>query len=75
MPLTHKFEASKKSPETGNERIRAGGRIYWYGVDTKEGERPMRSYREDETARQADPKGDVDDLIFRAGPDWTASQR
>ena len=26
----------------------------------------MRSYREDETARQADPKGDVDDLIFRS---------
>ena len=35
----------------------------------------MRRHREDETARQADPKGDVDDLIFRTGPDWTVSQR
>ena len=35
----------------------------------------MKFCREDETARQADAKGDVDDLIFPSGPDWTASQR
>ena len=35
----------------------------------------MRKHREEETIRQSDPKGEVDDLIFRAGPDWTASQR
>ena len=56
--------------------MRTGGGVYYYGVDTKEGNQPMKyHYYEDETPRQADPKGDVDDLIFHAGPDWTASQR
>ena len=35
----------------------------------------MRDHRGDETLRQTDPKGDVDDLIFRTSPDWPASQR
>ena len=35
----------------------------------------MRSGQTDENAQRTEPKGDVDDLIFRTGPDWTASQR
>ena len=35
----------------------------------------MRNYQKDETGQRSEPKGDVDDLIFRTGPDWTASQR
>ena len=35
----------------------------------------MRIHDESETAPRTEPKGDVDDLIFRAGPGWSASDR
>ncbi len=35
----------------------------------------MRIHDENETASRTEPKGDVDDLIFRAGPGWSASDR
>ena len=35
----------------------------------------MRNDHKEEPVRQTGSKEDVDDLIFCAGPDWTASQR
>lgn len=35
----------------------------------------MRKYLYEENAQRTDSKGDVDDLIFCAGPDWSASDR
>ena len=35
----------------------------------------MRIHDENETASRTEPKGDVDDLIFCAGPGWSASDR
>ena len=42
---------------------------------TQEGGAPMRGNHYDETTPRTEPKGDVDDLIFCAGPDWSVSQR
>ena len=35
----------------------------------------MNIHNSHETPPRTDPKGDVDDLIFCAGPDWSASDR
>ena len=49
---------------------------YTYMYVTQEGGTPrMRIHDENETASRTEPKGDVDDLIFRSGPGWSASDR